>query len=87
VLVGEGDRLSAILGADLGVEVGDVAFDRARAEEQGFRDLAIGPTAGEQPQHLDLARLSPTGAVSQATRSARLPARMNQSIVLVSSAG
>jgi hypothetical protein len=43
-------------GADLCVDVRDVALDGPHAHEQLFGDLAVGPPAGQAAQHLYLSR-------------------------------
>src|SRR3954470_17039672 len=55
-LVGEDDRLHAVAQAELGQHVGDVGLDRVLAEHELRGDLGVGQAAGDEAQHLELAR-------------------------------
>src|SRR5262249_61748117 len=55
-LVGEDHRLDAVAQPELGQYPADVRFDRALAEVRPLGDLRIGQAAGDQREHLALAR-------------------------------
>src|SRR5262245_37442429 len=54
-LVGEDDRLHPVARSELVEDVADMGLDRALAQEQGPRDLGVGPPTRDQPQDLPLA--------------------------------
>jgi hypothetical protein len=67
VLGREQARTDAIGCADLRLDVADVMVDGPRRDHERLRDLLGPQAAGEQPQHLDLAR-GQTGRLLPALR-------------------
>ena len=55
-LVREHDRLDAVAQVELLQHVGDVGLDRRVADEQLLADLGVGEAAGDQAEHVALAR-------------------------------
>src|SRR3990172_12687209 len=58
---GVGHRLGAAVRVGLQVDVGDVAFYSADAEDERLADLAAALARGDEPQHLHLACRQPVG--------------------------
>ena len=54
VATGEGARFGAGVKVEFAVDVGEVAGGGPWVDGQRLADLAVGPTAGHQTEHLDL---------------------------------
>src|SRR3972149_5045859 len=59
--LGEGPRRGGAVRVGLQVDVGDVAFYSADAEDERLADLAAALARGDKPQHLHLACRQPVG--------------------------
>ena len=55
MLLHEGTGFDSVVHADFPIDVGHVALDRPRAQEEPLRDLAIAQARRDETEHLDLA--------------------------------